>query len=138
MHKLKSDKNYLMEREKGCFYYKKNDNLKIINKEILDTLIAKLERRKLRLGRICIHDGDNDIVQAMVIALNSEFLVKKHFHQAPEIIQVLSGTLEINTFDLEIRKIKFCFKKMIILFLEFQMTLFIQLKALKAGVYSWK
>ena len=32
----------------------------------------------MRLGRICIHDGDNDTIKAMVIALNSEFLVKKH------------------------------------------------------------
>ena len=90
----------------------------------------------MRLGRICIHDGDNDKIQAMVIALNSEFLVKKHFHEAPEIIQVLSGTLEINTFDLENKENKILLQKMIILFLEFQMTLFIQLKALKAGVYS--
>ena len=111
MHKVKLNKNYLMEREKGCFYYQKNENLKIINKEILDTLIAQLERRKLRLGRICIHDGDNDKIQAMVIALNSEFLVKKHFHEAPEIIQVLSGTLEINTFDLENKENKILLQK---------------------------
>ena len=111
MSKLNSKMNYLLEREKGCFYYEKNADLKIINKEILDTLISKLEKRKLRLGRICIHDGDEDIIQAMVIALNSEFLVKKHFHEAPEIIQVLSGTLEINTYNLENKKKKILLQK---------------------------
>ena len=43
--------NYLLEREKGCFYYEKNADLKIINKEILDTLISKLERR-INIGRM--------------------------------------------------------------------------------------
>ena len=42
MSKLNSKMNYLLER-KRMFYYEKNADLKIINKEILDTLISKLE-----------------------------------------------------------------------------------------------
>lgn len=111
VYEVNSKQDYLVERDKGCFYYKRNQELKIISQEILDTLISKLERRELKLGRICIHDGDNDIIQAMLIALNSEFVVERHFHEAPEIIQVLRGTLEINTYDLENKKNKILLQK---------------------------
>ena len=89
----------LIERNKGCYYFKPKDDIKIIDKKICEFLINKLEKNNLDLGRICIHDVDKDIIQAMLIALNSRFLVKNHLHNTPEIIQVLRGSLEIKTYN---------------------------------------
>ena len=89
----------LVEKNKGCYYFNSEDDIKIIDKKIYKFLINKLERNNLDLGRVCIHDKDQDIIQAMLIALNSRFLVKNHFHNSPEIIQVLQGSLEIKTYN---------------------------------------
>ena len=79
----------------GCFFYREPVNVNYIDHTIIKKLLLSLESSNLKLGRICLHNSHEDLIQAMIIALHQDYLVKSHIHNGPEILKIIEGQLLI-------------------------------------------
>ena len=87
----------LEERSPGCFYYNSKNTTDIDNL-IIDELLFLLESKDLKLGRICLHKENSDLIQAMIIALHHDYEVKTHVHNGPEYLKIIRGELIISEY----------------------------------------
>ena len=85
----------LEEISPGCFFYKEPINVNYIDQNIINKLLVSLTSSNLKLGRICLHQSHEDIIQSMIIALHQDYLVNCHVHNGPEILKIIQGQLLI-------------------------------------------